>query len=240
MTSYRFVIFNVDGDKIFDKSVGEIDDECLGHLDNVLISFDAYPKSEPKLITDLEMGDFSIAVSSCMSCYFASIVSTGENTEIKTINRIISLFLGFAYSQYIEEFISADPVDFLTCNDTLFADFDEEINSFYDPEVTNYICFISDENIIYSKGEIPYKGDEYLETTVQLTDLSPLCRFEPFAAYKGKTNVIVFPYFKHLQIGYVNKVELDEEQKLVDDFKSRLLTTKFTISRLFYKDEEEE
>ena len=130
------------------------------------------------------------------------------------------------------------PEKFINISGTLFTDFEEQISKFYNPEETAYMCFITDKQIIYSKGIMPYKGPEYFDVSTDLLELSDICLYEPFAAFKERKNVVVFPYLENVQIGYVNHHEIDEEQEMVNDFKLRLSTSKFTSTQMFLVDDD--
>lgn len=237
MSSFRVVIFDKTGSPIFDKTVGELDD-CSEHLVNILMAFKPHLKNDPRLIVDLEMGDFAVAMSSCCSTYFATVVSTKEQEKIKQLNRVVSIFLALTYSQHEAAFGHRSSGSFVNIKDTLYSDLDKQISTFYDPEETSYMCFISDEKIICSKGIIPYRGSDYLDVSTDLMELSDICLYEPFAAFKERPNVVVFPYLDNLQIGFINFNEIDEEQEMINVYKTRLSTSKFTTTQLFMVDDD--
>ena len=242
MVLFRIIIITKRGDNIFDVQFNEgISDDCLEHVATILASFGVNKNPEPKLIFALDAGEFSIAVSTCSSYYFISIVPSIEKETIKSLNRLVSIFLGHAVSGHEEEYGSIHKPDtYLNITETFYEDFEKELNSFYDPEQTHYVAFIVDENIIYSKGKMPIHGDEYFEALSDLTDLSEVCLYEPFGALKSRKDLFTLPYFKHLQIGYFNKVLFDDDLDLIDKFKVKLTVTKFTMQLLFYVPSNEE
>ena len=92
--------------------------------------------------------------------------------------------------------------------------------------------------IICSKGVSPYKGSDYFDVSTDLMELSDICLYEPFAAFKERPNVVVFPFLENVQIGYINHIDVDEEQELVKAYKLRLSTLKFTTTQLFMVDDD--
>ena len=242
VTSFRIMIITKRGDNIYDAQFGEgISDDCLEHVATILAGFATRKAPDPKLLFDLDAGEFSIAVSTCSSYYFVSIVPSLEKETIKSLNRLISIFLGHSISMHEEEHGPLPkPESYLIISETLFEDFDKELDSFYNIEKTHYLCFIVDQNILYSKGKIPFHGNEYFQAIADLTDLAEVCLYEPFGIFKSRKDLFVLPYFKHLQIGYFNKEPIDDDLDMVDDFKIRLSVTKFTIPYVFCKREDED
>lgn len=240
--SFRILIVNKNGDKTFEYVNGDdISDDCLEHVATILASMGSLHSHEPKLIFDLDAAEYAIAVSTCISYYFVSIVLANQEPAIKSVNRLISLFLALAVEQHEDEFGHVLSMDsYLSIGPSLYQDFNRELSTLWDPEETNYICFIVDENIICYMGKMPYKNEEYFEVQSDLIELSEVCTCSPFAAIASKKMYFVLPYFKHLQIGYVNNVPFDDECELIDKFKTRLSISKYTLTSCFLKSEEEE
>ena len=244
---FRIIIVTKRGDKAFDIQMNEgINDDCLDHVATILASFAVRTINEPKLIFDLDAGEFSIAVSTCSSYYFVSIVYAKERETIKSLNRLVSIFLGLAVATHEEEFGPLPKIeDYLDIKETLYQDLDEAMSTIFLPEETEYFCFIVGQNIIYFKGKVPYSGEDYFEALTDLTDLAEVCLFEPFGALENRKDIIVFPYFKHLQVGYINnhENELDPDFNLIEKYKTRITISKYTIPQRFLiiePDEEEE
>ena len=189
----------------------------------------------------MEICNYCVSVSSCRRHFFVSILPNTVQLRYKTLNSLVSLFIAHSVSQYTSNFgDTKHPNDFLEISESMYSDFEVAISGLFDPTDTSYIGFIVDGNIVYSQGNIPYKGDEYFDVISSIADLSDLCLVEPFAAYESHPNVVVFPFFKHLQVSYINKQPLDEECTFAEQIKTRLLLANFTLTRTFLSSSSEE
>lgn len=249
MIPYRVLVLTEDGTELFDYNYGEIENGCLVPILQTIEQIDASSKKEPKTIMCMDMGDYNISISTCKSLYFASVINESENRDHKSLNTLFSIFIGHGYSRYVASHRkSRDPRQFFDFEDSTFLKFEKELQMFLNPDITNYVAFFINGNLEYDYGKFPdnlKNFDDQVEVQAIMGDLSEICRTEEFAAYQNRSEVVVLPFFKHLQIGFLNNKPLDENDIFVTEKQTQIIIAKYTIPSIFIKkdpneDEEEE
>lgn len=248
------MIFGNDNLLLYNYCYGDIDDDCMTPILQVFEKYDATEGTIPKTIINMDMGDYNISIATARDRFFVTVIKEEEKWIYKQHNTLFSLFIALGFGKYIRSHSrSYNPYEFFVFNESTFFEFGEKLNDFYNPETAYYVGFFINGNLEYSIGQIPENFNartpvDPLDIVATLSDLSSATMFDPFAAYEpeNEANVEFDPdqycvsiqYFKHLQIGYVSKIPVNDD--LIDQYTTQTIITKFTIPNLFLKNDENE